>query len=64
MIWPRTLELLDPHGCVQLFLQAGLQGPGARIQAGQRLLVALGFPRVQSPFPYASMIPPNRTEAG
>ena len=63
VIWPRTLELLDLHGCVQPFLEAGLQGHGARIQAGQRLLVALAFSRVQSPFPYALMIPQNRTEA-
>ena len=63
VIWPRTLELLDLHGCVQPFLEAGLQGHGARIQAGQRLLVDLAFSRVQSPFPYALMIPQNRTEA-
>lgn len=63
VIWPRTLELLDLHGCVEPFLKAGIQGHGARIQVGQRLLVALSFSKVQSRFPYALMIPQNRTEA-
>ncbi|MGA1084628.1 MAG: FAD-dependent oxidoreductase, partial [Vulcanococcus sp.] len=63
VIWPRTLELLDLQGCVEPFLKAGIQGHGARIQAGQRLLAALSFSKVQSAFPYALMIPQNRTEA-
>jgi len=30
VIWPRTLELLDLHGCVEPFLKAGIEGHGAR----------------------------------
>jgi 2-polyprenyl-6-methoxyphenol hydroxylase-like FAD-dependent oxidoreductase len=62
VIWPRTLELLDLHGCVEPFLKAGIEGHGARIQAERHVLVELPFSKVQSPFPYALMIPQNRTE--
>lgn len=63
VIWPRTLELLDLQGCVEPFLKAGIQGRGARIQAGQHLLAALPFAKVPSAFPYALLIPQNHTEA-
>jgi len=55
--------LLDLHGCVEPFLRAGIEGHGARIQAGRHVLVELPFTKVHSAFPYALMIPQNRTEA-
>jgi 2-polyprenyl-6-methoxyphenol hydroxylase-like FAD-dependent oxidoreductase len=62
VIWPRTLELLDIQGCVQPFLDAGLEGTGARILAGERELVHLRLDTARSTYRFALLIPQSETE--
>lgn len=62
VLWPRTLELLDIQGCTQPFLDAGVQGNGARIMARQNMLVHLQFKNARGNYPYALMIPQSETE--
>ena len=38
-LWPWTLELMDIQGCLQGFLDAGMEGEGARILADGHELV-------------------------
>ncbi len=62
VVWPRTLELLDIQGCVQGFLEAGLEGTGARIQAGGQELVHLAFATARSAYRFALFLPQSETE--
>jgi 2-polyprenyl-6-methoxyphenol hydroxylase-like FAD-dependent oxidoreductase len=62
VLWPRTLELLDIHGCSHPFVLAGMRGRGARIFAEGKLLVHLRFDTAHSAFDYALMIPQSETE--
>ena len=62
VIWPRTLELLDIQGCVQGFLDAGIEGHGARILADGRELVHVTLDIARSLYHFALLIPQNETE--
>ena len=62
VIWPRTLELLDIHGCVQGFLDAGMEGTGARILANGRELVHVTLDIARSIYRFALLLPQNETE--
>ncbi len=62
VLWPRTLEMLDIHGCAQPFLDAGMKATGARIFAGQRMLVHVQLDIARGIYPYALMIPQRDTE--
>ena len=62
VIWPRTLELLDIHGCVQGFLDAGMEGTGARILANGRELVHVTLDTARSIYRFALLLPQNETE--
>jgi 2-polyprenyl-6-methoxyphenol hydroxylase-like FAD-dependent oxidoreductase len=62
VVWPRTLELLDVQGCVRGFLDAGLEGTGARILADDRELVHLSFATARSPYRFALFLPQSETE--
>jgi 2-polyprenyl-6-methoxyphenol hydroxylase-like FAD-dependent oxidoreductase len=62
VLWPRTLELLDIHGCVQPFLDAGMKGRGARVFADGKELVHVSLDIARSVYRYALMIPQSETE--
>jgi 2-polyprenyl-6-methoxyphenol hydroxylase-like FAD-dependent oxidoreductase len=62
VLWPRTLELLDVQGCVQRFLDAGMQATGARIVADGKTLVQLSLDTAPSPYRFALMLPQSDTE--
>ena len=62
VIWPRTLELLDIHGCAQAFLDAGRPAIGARILAETKPLVEVRLDTARSIYRAALMIPQSETE--
>jgi 2-polyprenyl-6-methoxyphenol hydroxylase-like FAD-dependent oxidoreductase len=62
VLWPRTLELLDIQGFVQGFLDAGIEGHGARIYANGHELLDVRFDTARSVYRFAQMIPQSETE--
>ncbi|MEJ1976587.1 MAG: FAD-dependent monooxygenase [Acetobacteraceae bacterium] len=62
MLWPRTLELLDIQGIVQGFLDAGLQGTGARIIANGHDLVHVSFDTARSQYRFTLFLSQSETE--
>ncbi|HEY9343990.1 MAG TPA: FAD-dependent monooxygenase, partial [Inquilinus sp.] len=62
VLWSRSLELLERAGGVDRFLAAGIKAHGVRISNGRQLIGAVGFDQVESPYPFALMIPQNETE--
>jgi 2-polyprenyl-6-methoxyphenol hydroxylase-like FAD-dependent oxidoreductase len=62
VLWSRTLELLDRAGCAAPFVATGMQVEAANIVAGGKQLGRIGFAGIDSPFPYALMIPQSETE--
>ena len=65
VIWSRTLELMDRMSCADDFIRAGVRVTGANIAAGGPGGDAIGhvtFDSVDSPHPYALMIPQSETE--
>jgi 2-polyprenyl-6-methoxyphenol hydroxylase-like FAD-dependent oxidoreductase len=62
VVWPRTLELFDRSGAGQKLLAAGRTCPAANLMSGAKTLAHVDFAAVQSPHPYALMIPQSETE--
>jgi 2-polyprenyl-6-methoxyphenol hydroxylase-like FAD-dependent oxidoreductase len=62
VVWPRTLELLDIQGCAQGFLDAGIEGHGARFFANGRELLEVRLDTARSFYRFALMIPQSETE--
>ena len=62
VLWSRTLELLDRGACTGAFVAAGLKVDAANIIAGSRRIGRVGFAGVDSPYPYALMLPQSETE--
>lgn len=62
VVWSRSLELLERMGDIDRFLAAGMKGHGARISNGRHLIGEVGFDQIDSPYPYALMIPQSETE--
>src|SRR5215472_15510037 len=62
VIWSRTLELLDRCGHTPAFITAGTIGRGAIIRAGEKRIAHIELSGVESPYPYALMIPQSETE--
>jgi 2-polyprenyl-6-methoxyphenol hydroxylase-like FAD-dependent oxidoreductase len=62
VIWSRTLELMDRMGCSESFIAAGFKATGANIIAGSKRVAHISLDGIQSPHPYALMIPQNETE--
>jgi 2-polyprenyl-6-methoxyphenol hydroxylase-like FAD-dependent oxidoreductase len=62
VIWSRTLELLDRTGCTPEFLAAGFRATSARVTAGNREIAHVEFDDVDSPYPFALMLPQSETE--
>src|SRR5579859_6761181 len=62
VLWSRTLELLQRAGCGGAFVAAGHKVAGTNIIAGDKLIGHVGFDGVDSPYPYALMLPQSDTE--
>src|SRR5580704_6781827 len=63
VLWSRTLELLDrqPGGSAR-FLEAGFKVDAVSFLAGSERIARLSMESVDSPYPYALMIPQSDTE--
>ncbi|MBY0278594.1 FAD-dependent monooxygenase [Candidatus Binatia bacterium] len=62
VLWSRTLELLDGLGGVERFLDAGMRAHGASLYGHGKRLVHASLDDVDSPYPFALMIPQSDTE--
>src|SRR5271154_3369733 len=62
VLWSRTLELIDRMGCGVAFVEAGLKPPAANIFGGGTRLVRVNFDGLDTPHPYALMLPQSDTE--
>jgi len=62
VLWSRSLEILDDLGGAAPFLAAGMRAHGASLYADGRRLVHAVLDDVESPYPFALMIPQSETE--
>jgi 2-polyprenyl-6-methoxyphenol hydroxylase-like FAD-dependent oxidoreductase len=65
VLWSRTLELLNrlnPGLGADAFVNAGMNLSAANIVAGDRLIGRISLTELQSPYPYALMLPQSDTE--
>jgi 2-polyprenyl-6-methoxyphenol hydroxylase-like FAD-dependent oxidoreductase len=62
VLWPRSLELFDIHGCVAPFLAAGHQVTQAHISAGRERLVNFSLVVPGTRYPFALFLPQCETE--
>ena len=62
VLWSRTLELFDHGGYVEPFLAAGLKAHGAQMSNGKDIIARISLDDIESPYPYALMIPQSDTE--
>jgi 2-polyprenyl-6-methoxyphenol hydroxylase-like FAD-dependent oxidoreductase len=62
VLWSRTLELLDRAGCSDAFIAEGHKVDGANIVAGGKVIGHISIAAVDSPYPYALMLPQSDTE--
>ncbi len=62
VLWSRTLELFDDAGYAREFLSAGMQGHGAVISTGRKIVAKVSLDLIDSRFAYALMIPQSETE--
>lgn len=62
VIWSRTLELMDRMGCSQEFISAGYQARSVDIVAAGKPIAHVTFEKVETPHPYALMLPQSETE--
>jgi 2-polyprenyl-6-methoxyphenol hydroxylase-like FAD-dependent oxidoreductase len=62
VVWPRTLELMDRSGCGEKLIATGMRVLGANIFAEDKQIAHLPLDGVDSPHPFALMIPQSETE--
>lgn len=62
VLWSRTLELFDDAGYAKEFEAVGMQGHGAQISTGKKIVANVTLDSLDSRFPYALMIPQSETE--
>lgn len=62
VLWSRTLELMDRAGCTEAFVAAGQKVEAANIVAASKLIAHVSISGVESPHPYALMLPQSETE--
>jgi len=62
VLWSRSLEVLDDMCGAGPFLAAGMKVHGASLFADGKRLVHATFDHVESPYPFALMIPQSETE--
>ncbi len=63
VLWSRTLELLDRIGATCDLLDIGNKVSAANILSGHRLISRVDFSGVDSPYPFALMVPQSDTES-
>jgi 2-polyprenyl-6-methoxyphenol hydroxylase-like FAD-dependent oxidoreductase len=62
VLWSRTLELLDRAGCTDAFVASGNKVDAANIIADKTVIGHVNFSEVNSPYPFALMLPQSDTE--
>src|SRR5512139_2822467 len=62
VLWSRTLERFDHAGYVKPFLAAGMPAHGAQMSNGKDGIARVSLDDIDSPYPYALMIPQSDTE--
>lgn len=62
-IWPRTLELLDRAGASADLIALGNRVTAANIIAGSEPMARIEFANVDTPYPFALMLPQSDSEA-
>lgn len=62
VVWPRTLEHLDRMGIAPAFAANGIHATEGHFYQGEDLLAELPLNAIETPFPYALMIPQDATE--
>ena len=62
VLWSRTLELLDRVSLSSAFIAAGNKVTAGNIVAGGRVVGHVDFTTVESPYPFALMLPQSDTE--
>ncbi len=62
VVWSRTLELIDRMGCTASFISAGFKATAANIIAGSKRVAHIRLDTVETPHPFALMLPQNETE--
>ena len=63
VIHARTLELLHTMGCVEKFLELGIQITAVNVYDSSKKIAHLSLSHVDSPYPYSLGLPQNVTEA-
>jgi 2-polyprenyl-6-methoxyphenol hydroxylase-like FAD-dependent oxidoreductase len=62
VLWSRTLELLNRSNCADAFVAAGNKVDAANIIADKTVIGHINISDVNSPYPYALMLPQSDTE--
>ena len=62
VVWSRTLEMLDGMGCAESFVDAGIAAGTAHLIDESQQAIRIDFSLLDSPFPYALMLPQSETE--
>ena len=62
VLWSRTLELLDGLGGAERFIDVGIRAHGASLYGHGKRLVHATLDDIDSPYPFALMIPQSDTE--
>jgi 2-polyprenyl-6-methoxyphenol hydroxylase-like FAD-dependent oxidoreductase len=62
VVWCRTLELLDPLGLAETFVQTGLKATGGNIFANGKRVIHLDLQTDESQYGFPLMIPQSETE--
>ncbi len=62
VVWSRSLELMDRMGCAAAFIAAGRQVHATNLLAGGKRVAHVRFDAVQTPYPYALLLPQSDTE--
>jgi 2-polyprenyl-6-methoxyphenol hydroxylase-like FAD-dependent oxidoreductase len=62
VVWTRTLELLERGRMAQRFVQAGVKTQAMQILSRRGRIARIDFTGLQSPYPFALMLPQSETE--
>lgn len=63
VVYPGTLELLDPYGVSERLVSRGIRTPQFTIRDRDRVLMAVPFGRLPTAFPFALLVSQAATEA-
>jgi 2-polyprenyl-6-methoxyphenol hydroxylase-like FAD-dependent oxidoreductase len=63
VMYPGTLELLDAYGVAERLAASGIRTPQFTIRDRDRVLMAVPFSKLPTPFPYALLVSQATTEA-